>query len=500
MSDSPFPAEPPRPATSGENKHWEPPTPEMLQSILPQFEVSSLLGMGGMGAVYKGRQLQLDRPVAIKILPPDLDEQGFVERFKNEARAMAKLNHPGIVRVFQFGETYTGMLYIVMEFIDGTDVARMVAEKGRLHTVHALAITAHVCDALQYAHQRGIIHRDIKPSNIMVGEDGVVKVADFGLAKLMQTDGSSGLTRTGTALGTLQFMAPEALTLGTAVDHRADIYAVGVMLYYMLTGRLPQGVFEMPSLRVPGLDPRLDVVIAKALREDREQRYQNIGELRADMDGVVTQPVAQVPPDASGSIAALSPTVVRSMPTQVRRGPPVVMKRDHGKGMLWVAILVLSGLLLWLWVPRSVNSGETSRPESVSAALTDMAPSLPQASQSGGTNGLVPKPLHPAFGEPMDNGSQDRVRDMQELHFSWSAVPGATKYQVEAWRLGASRPIVQMEVSGTELRQRNKAYVAMVNCHGWRWKVRAFVQNQWQAWSGDVGFEFEPPDYDLITR
>lgn len=499
MSDSRTPAEKPAPS-SGANKIWEPPPPEMLQAVMPQFEVSSLLGRGGMGAVYKGRQLQLDRPVAIKILPPDLDDQGYVERFKNEARAMAKLNHPGIVRVFQSGETYTGMLYIVMEFVDGTDVARMVVEKGRLHSLHALAITAHVCDALQYAHQRGIIHRDIKPSNIMVGADGVVRVADFGLAKLIQTDGSSGLTRSGTALGTLQFMAPEALTLGSAVDHRADIYAVGVTLYYMLTGRLPQGVFEMPSLRVPGLDPRLDVIIAKALRDDREQRYQNIGELRADMDGVMTQPLAQVSPEASGVAAALPPTVVRAQPEQLRQRPPVVMRRDAGKGMLWVAILLLSGLLLWLGGPKILNLQSTSTSGPVSAPPPSTALMVPPASNSGGLSVLVPKPLHPAFGELMDNGSQDRVRDTQELHFSWSPVSGATKYQVEAWRLGSGRPLVQAEVSGTEFKQSNKAYVAMGNCHGWRWKVRAFVQNQWQAWSEDVGFEFEPPDYDLTTR
>jgi serine/threonine protein kinase len=120
-----------------------------------------------------------------------------------------KLNHPGIVAVHDFGQTGGGLLYIVMEYVEGTDVSRMIAKEGRLHTEHAMAITAHVCDALAYAHDRGIIHRDIKPANIMVGYDGVVKVADFGLAKMTHSN-ASGLTQSGMAMGTLHYMAPEA--------------------------------------------------------------------------------------------------------------------------------------------------------------------------------------------------------------------------------------------------------------------------------------------------
>ncbi|HRQ90038.1 MAG TPA: serine/threonine-protein kinase, partial [Bacteroidia bacterium] len=154
------PSDPPASRPSGP---WVPPTPEEMQAILPQYEIVKMLGRGGMGAVYMGRQISLDRPVAIKILSGALAEKegdfSFAERFKNEARAMAKLSHPGIVAVHDFGETADGLLYIVMEYIDGTDVARMIAADGRLHTEHAMAIAAHVCDALAYAHSRGIIHR-----------------------------------------------------------------------------------------------------------------------------------------------------------------------------------------------------------------------------------------------------------------------------------------------------------------------------------------------------
>jgi len=296
---------------------WVPPTAEDLGKLLPEYEIVKMLGRGGMGAVYMGRQISLERPVAIKILSNTLDEAdaSFAERFKNEARAMGKLNHPGIVSVYAFGETAGGLLYIVMEYVDGTDVARMITASGRLHTEHAMAITAHVCDALAYAHERGIIHRDIKPANIMVGYDGSVKVADFGLAKVHGKSGETmGLTQSGMAMGTLHYMAPEALMLGSAVDHRADIYAVGVMLYQMLTGKVPHGMFKLPSLQIPGLDPRYDGVIAKAIMEDREARYQSVGQMRRDLDGIQTQPVLKVEADASHAPAAL--------PTQARPQRP----------------------------------------------------------------------------------------------------------------------------------------------------------------------------------
>lgn len=301
---------------------WEPPAPEQLAALLPQYEIERMLGRGGMGAVYKGRQIALDRPVAVKILSNHLagTDASFAGRFKNEARAMAKLSHPGIVTVYDFGEAAGGLLYIVMEFVEGTDVGAMIAQQGRLHSEHAMAITAHVCDALAYAHECGIIHRDIKPANIMLRNDGVVKVADFGLAKFSSEDGKTqGLTQSGMAIGTPHFVAPEALMHGMTLDHRADIYAVGVMLYQMLTGKLPQGLFELPSLQIPGLDPRYDAIIGKALRENREVRYPSVQDLRRDLDAILTQPVVKVEAGAEEAPAALT-TRARS---QRASSPPV---------------------------------------------------------------------------------------------------------------------------------------------------------------------------------
>ena len=351
------------PLPAGDTTQWLPPSPEELQKLLPQYEISALIGRGGMGAVYRGRQSNLDRAVAIKILPPGLDDTDatFSERFRNEALAMAKLNHPGLVAVYDFGKTKNGMLYIVMEFVDGTDVAHMMAKKGRLSSEHAMAITAHVCDALKYAHERGIVHRDIKPANIMVGYDGVVKVADFGLAKMSQSGQSTGLTQSGLAMGTMHYIAPEALTLGASVDQRADIYAMGVMLYHMLTGGLPHGMFELPSMQVPGLDPRYDAIISRALRNDRERRYQNVGELRHDLDAILTRPVVVVEANASQAPAALNTMARPQRPAETPKRepqkqappPPPRQKIDIS---FWVPVLGVVGALVaafvWLAHPE----------------------------------------------------------------------------------------------------------------------------------------------------
>lgn len=320
MSENDQPAPPPK--TTGGSWRWEPPKPEELQLLLPQYEIHALVGRGGMGAVYKGTQLSLDRPVAIKLLPPAIEQQdsAFAERFKNEAKLMGRMNHPAIVSVYDFGRTTDGQLYFVMEYIDGTDVQRMIAREGRLPPEHALAVTAHLCDALGYAHKHGVVHRDIKPSNVLIDMDGRVKVADFGLAKLTNSAQNSGLTQTGMAMGTPDYVAPETLTLGVEVDGRADLYAVGVMLYQMLTGDIPRGMFKMPSQKIPSIDPRFDGIVRRALEHDREERYQSSLEIRRDLDVILTTPLAT--PGQSSSAA---------LPKQAAAAQPAAQASSNGR-------------------------------------------------------------------------------------------------------------------------------------------------------------------------
>ena len=343
-----------------------------MSRMLPQYDQWETLGHGGMGAVYRARQINLDRRVAIKILPPEAadDEAQFIERFKNEARTMAKLNHPAIVAVYDFGETTEGQLYFVMEYVDGTDVSKMIEEQDRLPPEHALAITAHVCDALQYAHDRNVIHRDIKPANILINREGEVKVADFGLAKMNDPANALGLTKSGMAMGTPDFVAPEALMLGVTVDHRADLYAVGVMLYQMLTGKIPRGVFSAASRHVPGLDPRFDDVIMRAMAEDREERYQSAGEIRRDLDTILSTPF--VAPKKQFSLIAAPPPQVEPvhaiqqhtpLPQPVRRSttPPPPKKSGAGFIVLLGAIAVLAaGAVYFLKKPKPLPGSQDS--------------------------------------------------------------------------------------------------------------------------------------------
>ncbi len=263
-----------------------PPDPSELAEQFPQFEILELLGQGGMGAVYKARQKHLDRLVALKILPPRIGQtQAFADRFIREARSLAKLNDQHIVSVYDFGHTDAGLYYFIMEFVDGTDLRRVI-QSGRLTAPEALAIITQVCDALQFAHDEGVVHRDVKPENILINKRGQAKIADFGLAKLVGRPATGyTLTQAGQRMGTPHYMAPEQIERPGEVDHRADIYSLGVVFYEMLTGELPLGRFAVPSQKA-AVDVRLDTVILRTLEKEPERRYQQISELKTEMEAI----------------------------------------------------------------------------------------------------------------------------------------------------------------------------------------------------------------------
>jgi tRNA A-37 threonylcarbamoyl transferase component Bud32 len=265
---------------------FEPPDPAELAKQFPQLDVLELLGQGGMGAVYKARQKQLDRLVALKILSPQVGQDpAFAERFAREARSLAKLNHPYIVTVYDFGQTKNGLFYFVMEFVEGTDL-RHVIQAGELSPREALAIVPQICQALQYAHDEGIVHRDIKPENILLDKKGRVKIADFGLAKLLDRPAEVyTLTDAGQKMGTPHYMAPEQVEHPHQVDHRADIYSLGVVFYEMLTGELPLGRFAPPSQKVH-VDVQLDKVVLRTLEKEPERRYQHASEVKTDVEAI----------------------------------------------------------------------------------------------------------------------------------------------------------------------------------------------------------------------
>jgi protein involved in polysaccharide export with SLBB domain len=287
------------------------------------LEILELIGRGGMGVVYKARQKRLDRLVALKILSPKIGQDpAFAARFQREARAMAMLSHPNIVAVYDFGQTASptgkqatdeglresatpsggskdedncseaGLYYFLMEFVDGVNV-RQLLDSGRLAPEEALAIVPQICEALQYAHDHGVVHRDIKPENVLLDKEGRVKIADFGIAKLVARDAKDlTLTGAGQIVGTPQYMAPEQIEHPLQVDHRADIYSLGVVFYQMLTGELPIGRFVPPSKKVH-IDVRLDEVVLRALEKEPEQRYQQASEIKTRVETIVTTASAE---------------------------------------------------------------------------------------------------------------------------------------------------------------------------------------------------------------
>jgi serine/threonine protein kinase len=270
---------------------FTPPGVAELARLFPQLEILSFIGQGGMGAVYKARQPALDRFVALKVLPPQAAPGvNFAERFNREARALAKLSHPNIVAVYDFGQA-GALHYLIMEFVDGANLRQLI-RSGRLAPREALAVVPQICDALQFAHDEGVVHRDIKPENILVDRRGRVKITDFGLAKILGIEtGASRLTREGTVMGTPHYMAPEQVEHPQTVDHRADIYSLGVVFYEMLTGELPLGKFPAPSQKVH-VDVRLDEVVLHALEKEPERRYQQASEVKTAVETIVTTPAA----------------------------------------------------------------------------------------------------------------------------------------------------------------------------------------------------------------
>ena len=261
-----------------------PPTIEELQQHFQptQLEIISLHGRGGMGAVYRAHQPKLSRDVALKILPPELAmAPGFDERFQREAQVLAKLDHSGIVDVYDFGKAgpYS---YLLLEFVDGVNLRELIVG-GEASPSDALEIVPQLCDALQFAHDAGVVHRDVKPENILIDTRGRVKITDFGLAKLARVGSSQNLTRTRQAMGTPQYMAPEQIEHPKNVDHRADIYAMGVVFYELLTGELPLGRFDPPS-RKSKTSRRLDRVVLKTLEKDPDKRFGQASEVKTEVE------------------------------------------------------------------------------------------------------------------------------------------------------------------------------------------------------------------------
>ena len=300
---------------------------------IPGYRLEQLIGRGGMGEVYKGVQLSLSRPVAVKLLATELaTDPAFVARFEKEAAALAALSHPAIVAIVDRGRT-AETCYLVMEFVDGVTL-REVITRGLPDWTSAVRLTLQVCQAIEYAHGRGIIHRDLKPENILIdtGVGGVPKVTDFGLAGFIEKDGKPryNLTQTNMGMGTLDYMAPEQRTDAKNADGRADLYALGVILYELLVGEVPRGSFDPPSVRKPGIDARLDAIVARCLKVLPADRYQTMRELIAALEEVVPISLLRALP---------APTALQKVKRSLSRAAGMVWRT--ATGLVLIAALVL---------------------------------------------------------------------------------------------------------------------------------------------------------------
>ena len=278
----------------------------VIGETVGNYRITKLLGEGGMGAVYLAEHPGIGRKAAVKVLHPDLTRHtDMATRFFNEARAANAIRHPGIVEVLDFGTLPTGVSYIVMEFLEGESLAARLRTSGRLPIATAIEYTRQAAEALGAAHAKGIVHRDLKPDNLYVVPDPrnpgreMIKVLDFGIAKLGAGPTSPGSvkTRTGTIMGTPVYMSPEQCRGTKEVDHRTDVYALGIILYEALTGTPPhagRGVMEIykktmlevpppPSAKNPKVSPRLDAIVMKALQKSPDLRHPDGGALADDL-------------------------------------------------------------------------------------------------------------------------------------------------------------------------------------------------------------------------
>ncbi len=381
------------------------------------YRLTARLGEGGMGVVYLAEHPVIGKKVALKAIHPELSRNAeVVSRFITEAKSVNQIGHEHIVDIADFGTTPGGEFYFIMEYLQGEAMADRLKREGRLDPTRAMVIGAQIADALDASHEHGIIHRDLKPENIFLlqrgGSKDFVKVLDFGLAKLTQSEEKvTHKTRAGSVMGTPYYMAPEQCEGKTEIDHRADIYSLGVLLFEMLTGKVPFGgdgygeiivkhiTMPPPSVRslVPELSPELDLILFRALAKDREQRFQTMAELRdALLDPnryASAAPLVAVPDDLSGVARAASPMARSEMDISSKLGPgfgsgngivrhsgtapstfrqgmgeiidDLTPKRKTSRALLFAALACVTGAV----VAMATQSGHDARPASPIAAL-----------------------------------------------------------------------------------------------------------------------------------
>jgi eukaryotic-like serine/threonine-protein kinase len=364
---------------------FEAPTLEALNQLLPAYSFDAFIAQGGMGAVYKARQIALDRDVAVKVLPRELgDDPDFRQSFETEAKAMGRLNHPNLIGVYDFG-AIDGMLYIVMEYVNGKSLYHS-AYNLAVDPEQAAAIVKGICDGLAHAHENGVIHRDIKPANILLNEKVVPKIGDFGLARPHWAEGP------GLIMGTPGYTAPEIYDNPEHCDRRTDIFAVGVILYELLTGQKSEEGSPPPS-SVVNCDKRLDAIWRLATDPDPERRYATVDQMAHDLAAwanklgeTTSLRTMQRPP------GRVQPVPIAHTAPRRRPGAPTVTQRKKKKGGTDWALLqhiligaVVIGAVIFLWNKIAEAKREREKPPVTEEEV--QKPGVPPVAPAPGTPG-----------------------------------------------------------------------------------------------------------------
>jgi serine/threonine protein kinase len=400
---------------SGEMEHVCPPDPtdelrqRLSRTLAGRYEITRLLGRGGMAVVFLAEDLALERQVAIKVLPPEMaHDTKLIPRFHQEAKTAAKLDHPNIIPIYRV-ESEAGLVYFVMKYVAGRSLEQLL-EEGPLSIDLARRVLREAALALGHAHQRGIVHRDVKPANIMLETDGRVMLTDFGISKAVQA--ASQLTGTGTIIGTPHYMAPEQAK-GLEVDGRADQYALAIVGHQVLTGKQPfegsahsilyKHVFEAPPPMLasrPDVPREMGAALERALSKDPEQRFATmenfaaaLGAERSSSRTVVSAPIGPLPGD--------NPVAVEPAPrrTAVRRS------------LITVGICALLGGAAWAALRAPADP-----PESVPPIASQPEPLKPLVLPPAGSEGTVPAPAKPKL-----------VR-IEDAHLTVASEPWGTMY------------------------------------------------------------------------
>jgi len=483
-----------------------------------KYRVDRLLGVGGMGAVVAAHHIQLDDRVAIKFLLPEVRENGeAVARFLREARAAVKIKSQHVARVTDVGTLDNGLPYMIMEYLEGSDLDRWVAEKGPLSIGQACELVLQACEAIAEAHALGIVHRDLKPANLFVirRPDGMlsVKVLDFGISKVPQSDTRPGLTRTAMVMGSPLYMSPEQIESTRDVDARSDIWALGVILYELVTGRVPfeGNMFAELAMRIitqppaalrdrcAHAPPEFEQVILRCLEKDQARRFQSVAELaeqlvefappRAQRSvSVISGILKSVQPPAAASVSAAPASVVTpaAAPVHVMGRSTIGGLPRRRSGALWIAAALVVLGLLWLVASRSQTEVAAPAKDATQAAPAAANTALPEPAALGspaalGQSGaLTATPSaagasagHSALAQPgPSRDTPTRSRDDASANSARPPLPAQTQHVTADKKVPAFDKPVRAPAPGPVVREPKPVPVAPVKDKSSPWGGR----------------------------